>query len=69
MLQIIVSAKELATTEQDQIDAGCKWVVEGDYGYLGSYKTQAQAWKAALDEVASINLYAGAIVTELQLNA
>lgn len=69
MYQIIVSAKELAVTESEHIEAGHNWVVEGDYGYLGSYKTQAQAWKAAQDEVISVNTYAGDVVAEIQLNA
>jgi hypothetical protein len=69
MYQVIVAQKELASTEAHHIDDGCEWVVEGDYGFLGCYKTQGQAWKAALDELASINKYAGAIVAEIQLNA
>lgn len=46
MSDIIVSAVEHAACAE-HAEPGHRWVVEGDFGFLGSYKTHAEALEAA----------------------
>lgn len=66
--QIIVAAKELAEFAE-HAEPGHDWIVEGDYGFLGSFKTEGQAWAHANAEVANLNEVRGAGTVEAVLNA
>lgn len=69
MFLITVTAARHAETSAEHIEPGDAWVVEGDYGFMGSFKTQGEAWQAAQAEAAAINASSGAGTVDLQLNA
>lgn len=51
--EIIVSAKGLSSSDE-LAEPGHDWIVEGDFGFLASYATQAQAERHAREEVAAM---------------
>ncbi len=65
---IVVSVKEL-TEVAEFADAGHDWVLDGDYGFLGSFATQSEAWARAEEEAEGINYRDGAGTVSVQLNA
>lgn len=66
--QIIVSHKDFSDSAE-HMEAGHDWSVEGDYGFLGSFKTEGQAWAFAQEEAANLNDQRGEGTVEVQLSA
>lgn len=52
--EIIVSAAEHAETAADLCE-GKKWIVEGDFGFLGAFDSRSEAYRVANDYAEQAN--------------
>lgn len=66
--QLIVAHKDFSEFPQG-FDAGHEWSVEGDYGFLGSFTTQKEAWAFAESEISGAHNGGVVLDAEVVLNA
>lgn len=66
--QLIVSSKDQSESA-DLFEVGHEWSVEGDYGFLGSFNTQKEAWGFAEKEISGAYNGGTKLDAEVVLNA